>query len=222
MLRTLSDKRVDFLTNTGRKYLPSGYWQNPDQSPDANCHLTFDDGPFPETTPQLLEILAEHGVTATFFFTGFQASKHPELVKRAAQAGHQIGNHGYWHLPSPFIPVKVLEREIDSTNDIYMDIIGTPAAVFRPPYGIIDRRGTDCLAERDMVCVYWTAFAEDWSEVGYTEVTRRIMRQLNPGKVVVLHESNVTSKQCLDSTVEIVKSAHDKGFKFGPILSGFQ
>lgn len=217
MIKNLLDMKMDMLTGTCRSVLPNGYWHNPEASDRAACHLTFDDGPFPETTPRLLEMLAEHKVQATFFFTGSNVERYPELVKQTHRAGHQIGNHTYKHLPPLFIPKSLFEKEVDATSLLIKNATGEAPTVFRPPYGLIDPDKAVSLKERELKCVYWGPIAEDWNEVGVSEVVRRIVRQTKSGSLIVLHESRRNARQCVKSTAEIVKWAVGKGHRFSHI-----
>jgi len=217
MIKSLLDLKMDMMTGACRSVLPSGYWHHPEDSVDSPCHMTFDDGPFPETTPKLLQILNEHNVKATFFFTGSNVEQFPELVKMTREHGHQIGNHTYKHLPPLFIPKGLFEKEVDATSLLIKNACGEAPTVFRPPYGLIDSDKASTLTERDLTCVYWGPVAEDWNDVGVSEVVRRIVRQTRSGSLIVLHESRRNSRQCLKSTEEILKWSVAKGLKFDHI-----
>lgn len=211
MLDAFHDMRLKILAPMGRLVLPRGYWHDPDSSA---CHLTFDDGPFPETTPALLEMLAQAGIKATFFFCGRNILRYPHLVEMAARDGHEIGNHTHNHLPLLSISNRTFEHELDRTNELIEDITGMAARVFRPPYGIINKNKAQAVAERNMSLVYWGAIAEDWNPVGAREVTRRIMAQARPGALIVLHESKLFASQCLDSTRMILEKAKARNLTF--------
>lgn len=206
---------MDVLKTACRSVLPHGYWHNEEQ--DAECHLTFDDGPCPDTTPQLLQMLKDYNVKATFFFTGTNAERYPELVKQTVEEGHQIGNHTHRHLPPLFISKSVFQQEVDEASSMIERAAGQAPTILRPPYGLIDHDKAAFLAERKLLCVYWGAVAEDWQTLGPSEVARRIIRQTSAGSLIVLHESRHNARQCLKSTLEIVKWALQKGLKFGPI-----
>ncbi len=215
MLDAFHDMRLKILSPIGQLALPRGYRHNPDNSA---CHLTFDDGPFPETTPALLETLAQFGIKATFFYCGKNIQLYPHLVEMAARDGHEIGNHTHNHLPLLAISRRKFEQELDSTNKSIEDITGKPARVFRPPYVIIDHSKARVVAERNMSLVCWGAIAEDWNPIGAKEVTRRIVAQTRPGSLIVLHESKHLASQCLDSTRMILDNAKSRGLTFDTIV----
>lgn len=211
MINTFHDMRLKMLTPLGRLALPQGYWHNPN---NTSCHLTFDDGPFPETTPALLELLAKTKTKATFFFCGRNVERHPNLVEMTAREGHQIGNHTQNHPPLLALSNRKFEQELDRTNELIKDATGSVAKLFRPPYAIIDHGKARIVTERGMRLVYWGAFAEDWNPIGASEVSRRIMAQIRPGSLIVLHESKHLASQCLDSTKLILEHAKLRGLTF--------
>lgn len=126
--------------------------------------LTFDDGPNPEFTPRLLDVLAEHGVAATFFMMGSRAQANQELVRRIAAAGHLIGNHSWSHLNLAWSSEAVIREELTRTRDILQQIIGMPVKFFRPPFGA--RRPVTLAVARElgMTPVLWNAMTSDWEE----------------------------------------------------------
>lgn len=215
MIDAFHDIRLKMLAPLARPIMPRGYWHNPDSSA---CHLTFDDGPFRKTTPDLLELLAQSGIKATFFFCGRNIQRYPQLVEMAARDGHEIGNHTHNHLPILTISNRTFEKELDRTNKLIEDITGKPARVFRPPYAFIDPIKARIVAERNMSLVYWGAVAEDWNPIGAKEVTRRILAQTRPGSLIVLHESERLASQCLDSTGMILEKAKSRGLTFDTIV----
>ncbi|MBK9143546.1 MAG: polysaccharide deacetylase family protein [Candidatus Melainabacteria bacterium] len=219
MIDAFHDMRLKLLAPLGRFAMPDGYWENPASTAERPaCHLTFDDGPFPETTPRLLELLEREGIKATFFFMGRNVLKYPHLAAMVARAGHEIGNHTHNHLPLLAMPGRVFESELDRTSELIFDAAGVRTRVFRPPFGIIDRGKALAVAERDMRLVYFGAVAEDWNPIGAREVARRIMAQIRPGSLVVLHESKHFASQCLDSTATIIERARERGLFFDTIV----
>lgn len=97
--------------------------------------LTFDDGPHPELTPRLLDVLAEHHAIATFFLIGEKAERHPDLVRRIASAGHAVGHHSWTHSEPAATSARRLLDETRRTRGFLEDLLGRPAPLFRPPHG---------------------------------------------------------------------------------------
>lgn len=124
--------------------------------------LTFDDGPAEQFTEQVLDILREHQVPATFFVCGKNAEKHPDLLHRIMAEGHEVGNHTYSH---PFLYFKSRRRmaeEIDRTQAIIEGLTGFRPSIFRPPYGARWFGLIPTLRERNMHVVLWSATGYDW------------------------------------------------------------
>ncbi|MGH7871360.1 MAG: polysaccharide deacetylase family protein [Candidatus Binatia bacterium] len=147
--------------------------------------LTFDDGPDPEYTPRLLEILHRHGARATFFMAGEAARQHPELVRQVAQAGHAIGNHGWDHPSFPFISRG---ERLAQMRNCAQAVKPYGVKLFRPPYG--DQN----LASR--LDAFWLGYqvimfsvaTDDWCGADAVSIADQIERRVRPGSVVVLHD----------------------------------
>ena len=208
----LSNHRIDLVTRVSRPFLPSGFWgdgqrANSVSHPEAHSsrvYLTFDDGPSPHTTPYLLEMLEKEGVKATFFLIGKEAERYPELVEAIVNGGHSIGNHSHSHLFMPGLSTKLMEREIERTNQCVEEITGHAPVLFRPPYGMMDQRTKAILSERSMHAVYWTQAPEDWTLPGSRSVVSRVLMKLSPGSLIVLHEGKILKQQTLTAANEII------------------
>jgi len=126
---------MTFLRALAKPILPAGYWsknrytRHDEKTP---INLTFDDGPNPATTKELLVVLEDEKVKGTFFFIGENIRLYPELVEAVYKAGHIIGNHSMTHTFLPNLTRKAVEKEIDQTNQLITDIIGTGPTLFRP------------------------------------------------------------------------------------------
>src|SRR6478609_4009765 len=108
---------------------------HPSPAPPGTLALTFDDGPHPDSTPELIEALTATGHRATFFLCGAQAERHPELVRALDRAGMAIANHTWSHPSLPGLPPSAVRDEIRSTNRVLAELTGRPPVLFRPPYG---------------------------------------------------------------------------------------
>lgn len=212
----LSIFRMDCLTKLARKLLPEGYWGEAyvDCQGERSAFLTFDDGPDPHTTPWLLEMLEAEGIVATFFLVGCKVKRHEHLVEKIDKAGHKIGNHSFNHYFMPMLPLAMIEKEIDKTNQCIMDVTGKAVEIFRPPYGVIDKRGASELNERGMKTVYWGPVSEDWTNPGSRQVISRVMHRMEHGALIVLHESMTLSRQTLVAAKEIICKGKKLGYNF--------
>jgi peptidoglycan/xylan/chitin deacetylase (PgdA/CDA1 family) len=141
--------------------------------------LTFDDGPNPACTPRLLDILAQHGVHATFFLIGSFAQQQPDLVRQTLAAGHLIGNHSWSHPNLAVTAARRVDEELSRTRDVLEQITGAPIRHFRPPYGA--RRPYVLRAARQlgMEPVTWNAMTTDWSEPSHERIAARLMGKID-------------------------------------------
>lgn len=209
----LAAKRWQLLTSVARRFLPDGFWSGAADASD-HVYLTFDDGPHPATTPWLLELLEQEDVKATFFLLGSRAAKHPQLIDQLAKQRHALGNHSFNHLYLPSLPTKLVENEIAGTNARIEEISGDAPVLFRPPFGVIDKRVSDCLKERAMKTVYWGAATEDWMPIGERKVVARLMPNVSAGTVIVLHEGKLLDKQTVGAAREIIRRCKAQGLSF--------
>ncbi len=151
--------------------------------------LTFDDGPDPEATPRILELLAAHDVHATFFLIGRQAERYPELVRGIARAGHTIGNHTWRHsYLFPLYPPSLVAREIDRTQDLITELTGTTPRFFRAPAGVRPPWLEPALARRGLDLVSWSCRGFDSGSRSPESVLRRVLTRLTTRDIVLLHD----------------------------------
>jgi peptidoglycan/xylan/chitin deacetylase (PgdA/CDA1 family) len=147
--------------------------------------LTFDDGPYPDSTPRLLEILSRHRAKATFFMLGQQAERHPDLVRQVAEAGHVIGNHSWDHKSFPVISGRERRAQIRACRAA---ISPYGENLFRPPYGeqtLASR--LDALWLRQTV-VTWNVDGEDWRDHDANGMANRLTSLIRAGGIVILHD----------------------------------
>jgi len=150
--------------------------------------LTFDDGPTPESTPILLDLLARYQLPATFFVVGQKAEQYPELIRAIVAAGHTIGNHSLAH--DYFLMLRSLQtirRDIRATQEILKQI-GVLPLVFRPPTGITGPRLGQVLAEQNLLAVTYSCRAYDRGNRNVSNLAGKILRRLRPGCIIMLHD----------------------------------
>ncbi len=158
--------------------------------------LTFDDGPDPESTPQVLDALARLGMKATFFVIGARAARHPELIARIAAEGHEIGNHSWDHPSLPEIPPAAAAAQIARAKATLAKATLAKAALapagqalLRPPYGH-QTLATHRLARRaGYRVVMWSLAAADWGGADAPTLAARVIAGAGPGAIVLLHDS---------------------------------
>jgi peptidoglycan/xylan/chitin deacetylase (PgdA/CDA1 family) len=153
--------------------------------------LTFDDGPHPEGTPAVLEVLARAGAAATFFLVGEQVADWPTLASEIASAGHEIGLHGYHHRLLLRRSVAALEADLDRALDVIVAATGREPACYRPPYGVFSNGGLRCVRRRGWTPLLWSKWGCDWrARATPAGISRRATRNLQPGDVVLLHDAD--------------------------------
>jgi len=156
--------------------------------------LTFDDGPHPDGTPRVLEILAEHGARATFFVVGEQVVRRPELVRRIAEAGHSVQLHGYRHRVQLRLTARQLRADTERGVGALEDALGATPILHRPPLGVYAPAGLEIVRGRGLQPLLWAQWGKDWRK--YTtpsRIARRVLAGLRAGDVILLHDADFYS-----------------------------
>lgn len=153
--------------------------------------LTFDDGPDPVYTPMLLDLLKRYDMKATFFLVGSHAEKHPDVVRRIHAEGHLIGIHNYVHKTNWLMRPKTVRMQLKRTDDIIYNTTGEHPSFYRPPWGIVNL--FDFAKNSGYRIVLWSSMFGDWrSKIGSDKLAKRMLRKLNPGEVMLLHDCGNT------------------------------
>lgn len=154
--------------------------------------LTFDDGPDPNYTPKLLDLLNQYNIKATFFVLGSKAERNPDLIRRIHQEGHQIGIHNYTHKSNWLMtPRKVRKDHVDRSADIVERITGVRPTYYRPPWGILNLG--DFLLRRQYSIVLWSLMARDWNaKAAKQKLKKLLLTRVTDGSVILLHDSGDT------------------------------
>ena len=150
--------------------------------------LTFDDGPDPDYTPEILAVLADYGVKATFFVVGEAAERFPQLVEKIVAAGHTIGNHTYSHRHPWLISSARAKSEVARTTDIVENIIGSAPRWFRPPFGRLRTAMRKQAHAEHMATVLWSHSIIDWGALGTKTGIARRLDQVKAGDIVLMHD----------------------------------
>jgi peptidoglycan-N-acetylglucosamine deacetylase len=154
--------------------------------------LTFDDGPDARSTPELLEVLRESGVTATFFCVGHRVAANPDLAARIVREGHLLGNHSYVHsrLTNIFSLAR-LQADLESAQAAIEQATGMSPRWFRPPIGLSNPRVFRVARLLELTMVGWSAGGLDTQLTEPDQIVARIARRLEPGAIILLHDGNI-------------------------------
>ncbi|WP_275400504.1 polysaccharide deacetylase family protein [Enterococcus faecium] len=147
--------------------------------------ISFDDGPGATTTPQLLQILKEKSVHATFFVLGENTAQHPEIVKQTAEAGHEIGNHTYDHQDLATLSAQSITEEVTKTDNEIKKATGKTPAFVRPPYGSITSVGASVI-QRPII--EWSVDSEDWKTRNPDLILQKIQATVYDGAIILFHD----------------------------------
>ncbi|MNH89995.1 Peptidoglycan-N-acetylglucosamine deacetylase [compost metagenome] len=149
--------------------------------------LTFDDGPDNRYTPQILDILQENQVKATFFLVGRQIDKDPSVVKRIYSEGHEIGNHTVNHPNLNKMEVQEISQEIENNNAKIKELTGYTPVLFRSPYGNASEKVKDVLKQNHLMLVNWSVDTRDWKETSPEMILANLKKEIHPGSIVLQH-----------------------------------
>ncbi|SMC72533.1 polysaccharide deacetylase family protein [Sporomusa malonica] len=181
--------------------------------------LTFDDGPYPPYTGQILDVLKEKQIPATFFVIGQNAAKYPDMLRRAVAEGHQLGNHTYNHVDLLKADREAAIGEIEKTNKVIAEAVGYAPHVMRPPHGFRDAVVMDIMAEYQFKVVEWSVSSRDWVNPGADVIADRTLRKVKNGSVILLHDGDgiagvAPRAQTVEATRQIIDKLLAQGYKF--------
>lgn len=197
------------------RWLPSRWVLTRGARRGGALYLTFDDGPHPQHTPTLLDLLAAHRARATFFLIGQQAERHPELVERIVRAGHLLGNHSWSHPQFDRLDLAAQREEIERTDRLLTGFDGRARHDFRPPRGVMPRPMVfDCI-RRGRRIAYWSYDSLDYSQRPAPELIASAQRAPpRPGDILLMHDDGGLSLELLRTMLPAWAAA---GFAFEPL-----
>lgn len=150
--------------------------------------LTFDDGPHPRYTKEILEILAEYGVVATFFAVGENATFHPELIRAEITAGHEVGNHTYLHKRPLKQSAAELCADVTACSRVISEITHAPVRLFRPPEGVCNEAVKTICAENKLTIVLWSIDTRDWAHTEPGAICANVKKNVRDGSIILMHD----------------------------------
>lgn len=179
--------------------------------------LTFDDGPHPRYTPQLLEVLDHYSILASFFWLGACVNRSPAIAKAIYERGHFIGLHGYDHQSFPLLTTAALKQSLQQTQAaIAQACFVDPITItdVRPPNGLFTPQTLNLLHEWHYRPVMWSVVPEDWVRPGVSVVVQRVLQQVENGSLIVLHDGACGGQDVAATTAQLVPQLLRQGYKF--------
>lgn len=186
-------------------------WNVPDA--DDSVYLTFDDGPIPEVTPWVLDLLAEHEAKATFFCIGRNVERHPTIFERIKAEGHSIGNHTYEHVNGWNTSLFGYLRSVLRCHAL------TGSNLFRPPYGRITMEQANVLARKFQI-VMWDVLSADFDQrTTGKECSDNVIDNFRPGSIIVFHDSLKAWDRLQVALPRVLKELRSKGIAMKPLIA---
>lgn len=183
-----------FAPNEDGKYTPSTHARTISKMPTNHkvVALTFDDGPDRRTTPEVLAVLREKKVHATFFVIGENAERYPNLLAEEVRDGHEIGNHSFDHKALPRLSEAMIDQELERTEKAITSIAPKPL-LFRPPGGKLDNKVLAAAQNKGYTTVMWSVDPRDWRKPSVEKLVNSILQEVKPGSIILLHDGKYPS-----------------------------
>ncbi|WHT37814.1 polysaccharide deacetylase family protein [Myroides sp. mNGS23_01] len=195
---------------------PRYTWQKSKQ--DKVIYLTFDDGPIPEVTEWVLDVLQQQQISATFFCIGDNIRKHPAIFQRIIAEQHRIGNHTFHHVKGWETP---LEDYIANVKQCQQEIVkhrkeGTP--LFRPPYGKITKKQANYLLNQGYEIIMWSIITKDYeADLSPQQCLKRTIKRITPGSIIVFHDSLKAEKNMKYALPLLLEYLKKEGYSFATL-----
>lgn len=203
-----------FLANIFYRPYRDVIWRFPGEN---KIYLTFDDGPYPPVTKEVLKILSDFRASATFFLSGDQIFANRRELKKRWYKGHSLGNHSFYHAPVLGMRAKIIVRQLNVTDSLIEKYFKQNPTLFRPPYGIFSPALLRTLRQQNKTMALWSLMANDfkWSA---DRVMEHLRKSVRGGDVVVFHDSPKTEKVVVEVLPAFIEHCHEKGYEFGVMM----
>ena len=175
--------------------------------------LTFDDGPHPRYTPQILDILSEYGIKATFFVVGENARSYPHLIERIITEGHEIGNHTYSHCRTATTDRTALEKDMRACNRVLADITGQSPRLFRPPEGVCSADVKEICDAMGYTIVLWSVDTRDWAHPSVGEIVQNVCSNTKDGAIILMHDFIGKNSPTPEALRRIIPMLRESGYE---------
>lgn len=186
--------------------------------------LTFDDGPHPLFTPQVLDILKRYGIKATFFLIGKRVEKFPEIARRIVLEGHEVGNHTYFHPANlPKENREQIRQEIEKCTAVIEKVTGVRPKLFRPPKGFLNYKVLTLAQLEGYTLVLWMVSADHKEAKTPEAMAQRVLKLVQPCDVVLMHDGRIPSRwKDIKALPLIIEGLQKRGYKFVTVSELFR
>ncbi|MBK1987580.1 polysaccharide deacetylase family protein [Sphaerospermopsis aphanizomenoides BCCUSP55] len=175
--------------------------------------LTFDDGPWPKSTAQILDILKKNNIKGTFFVLGQNVKNYPDLTKRIVAEGHTIANHTWHHWYHHMNP-QTAAYEVANTTDIIFKTTGVKTSLFRPPGGNMKNGVATYARNNKYAIIMWSSDSIDYSRPGVPRLINNIFREAKPGGIVLMHDGGGDRSHTIKALPEVINRFRKQGYQF--------
>lgn len=176
--------------------------------------LTFDDGPDPVFTGQVLDILAHYGVHATFFCVGLHVNALPDEVRRIVDAGHSLGNHTWSHPFMPDLSPRQFRLQLERTDEAFDRAVGRVPTVFRPPYGARTPETLGELLSGGAALALWDVDSWDWARPGPAKIASTVLDHAGPGSLILMHDGGGDRSQSVAALPAVIEGLLERNLRF--------
>lgn len=173
--------------------------------------LTFDDGPNPATTTQILDTLKRHNIKATFFILGQNVPGNEALLKRMVAEGHEVANHSYTHPNLTGLSTEQVKEEINKTQEVIKAACGKTPTIMRPPYGEVNQAVMQAMK---LPAIYWSVDSQDWKSRNSAAILAEVKAQTQPGGIILMHDIHQPTADALESVIQHLQS---QGYGFATV-----
>ncbi len=181
---------------------------------DKRIALTFDDGPHPRYTGEILSILKEYNVTATFFIIGVNAENYPDALRKIAESGCEIGNHTYSHANLRHMNHEEIKKEIQKCEDVLSKTIGVRPVVFRPPEGMYPNDATEIMENLGYDIILWSIDTMDWAMNPSYQIERLVMKETKGGDIILMHDYVSGGNTTCQALRKMIPNLLSRGYEF--------
>jgi peptidoglycan/xylan/chitin deacetylase (PgdA/CDA1 family) len=171
--------------------------------------LTFDDGPDPIDTPEILDILKAKNVRATFFVLGQAAQENPTLLKRLIMEGHEIGNHSFNH----DYQQRRLVEEIKKTDQEVFISTGNHTYFYRPPGGLLSKNQLETVKKNGHIVALWSVDSKAWRNPGVKQIVDNVIKNVFPGAIILMHDGGYQRTQTVKALGPIIDALRDRDYR---------